>query len=303
MKRFAQRVWQHKLVSAAVVLALVVVAVAGIFHAQIIDGFITARDSLVRTFAFGFVPTLIWVVALALVVWKRRHLLERRYWNRWAAALVGTVVVWGGMGYLIGYEGILNEVSLGGEIGQAIKGPSDILGGVRLLALAAAAITIASPTGTLRWLRKSAHFTGRAARKAARALPVLARGARAAGRTVARAFSLLRRESRSRPPSPYRRRPYPASPSAARLRRCEGSRPCRSWPPVRKEARTATAPQRRSLPRLGRGLLPRAPLRHHRRRLRQQPGNRQRPRRRRTWRGQLSRTSRPRSWLSGRCRP
>ena len=193
MKRFAQRVWQHKLVSAAVVLALVIVAVVGIFHAQIIDGFITARDSLVRTFAFGFVPTLIWVVVLALAVWKRRHLLERRYWNRWAAALVGTVVVWGGMGYLIGYEGILNEVSLGGEIGQAIKGPSDILGGVRLLALAAAAITIASPTGTLRWLRKSAQFTGRAARKAARALPVLARGARAAGRTVARAFSLLRR--------------------------------------------------------------------------------------------------------------
>ena len=52
----------------------------------------------------------------------------RRYWNRWAGALVGTVVMWGGMGYLIGYEGILNEVSLGGEIGQAIKGPSDILG-------------------------------------------------------------------------------------------------------------------------------------------------------------------------------
>ena len=43
---------------AAVLLALVVVAVVGIFHAQIIDGFVTARDSLVRTFAFGFVPTL-----------------------------------------------------------------------------------------------------------------------------------------------------------------------------------------------------------------------------------------------------
>ncbi len=193
MKRFAQRVWQHKLVSSAVILAIAVVAVAGVFHAQIIDGFVNARDSLVRTFAFGFLPTLIWAMALALAVWKRRHLLVRRYWNRWAAGLVGTVVVWGGMGYLIGYEGILNEVSLGGEIGQAIKGPSDILGGVRLLALAALAITIAAPIGTLWWLRRSAHFTGRASRRAVRALPVVGRGARAAGRAVVSVFSFLRR--------------------------------------------------------------------------------------------------------------
>ena len=193
MKRLAQRVWQHKKVSGAVVLSLVAVAVVGIFHAQIIDGFITARDSLVRTFAFGFVPTLLGAVALAFAVWKRRHLLVRRYWNRWAGALVGTVVIWGGMGYLIGYEGILNEVSLGGEIGQAIKGPSDILGAVRLFALAALAITIAAPIGTLWWLRRSARFTGRASRRAARALPVVGRGARAAGRTVARGFSFLRR--------------------------------------------------------------------------------------------------------------
>lgn len=193
MKRFAQRVWQHKLVSSAVVLAIVVVAVAGVFHAQIIDGFVDARDSLVRTFAFGFLPTLIWAVALALAVWKRRELLARRYWNRWAAGLVGTIAMWGGMGYLIGYEGILNEVSLGGEIGLAIKGPSDILGAVRLLALAAVAITIAAPFGTLFWLRRSARFAGSASRKASRALPVVGRGARAAGRTVAKAFSFLRR--------------------------------------------------------------------------------------------------------------
>ena len=303
MKRFAQRVWQHKLVSAAVVLALVIVAVVGIFHAQIIDGFITARDSLVRTFAFGFVPTLIWVVVLALAVWKRRHLLERRYWNRWAAALVGTVVVWGGMGYLIGYEGILNEVSLGGEIGQAIKGPSDILGGVRLLALAAAAITIASPTGTLRWLRKSAHFTGRAARKAARALPVLARGARAAGRTVARAFSLLRRGKPVAATISVQEAPVPRQSersSATALRRQQAmqelaprtqggqngdgaseEKPAEARP---RPASTGPAPAPSSSP----------------------PATARQPAaaaRRRKWRGRLSRTSRPRSWLAGPCRP
>ena len=194
MKRFAQRVWQHKLVWSAVVLAIAALAVAGVFHAQIIDGFVDARDSLVRTFAFGFLPTLIWVVAIGLAVWKRRELLARRYWNRWAAGLVATIVMWGGMGYLIGYEGILNEVSLGGEIGLAIKGPSDILGAVRLFALAAAAITIAAPVGTWWWVRRSALFTGRATRKASRALPVVGRGARAAGRTVVKAFSFLRRE-------------------------------------------------------------------------------------------------------------
>ena len=103
--------------------------------------------------AFGFVPPLVWAAALGVAIWKRRELLARRYWNRWVGALVGTVVVWGGMGYQVGYEGILKEVSLGGEIGQAIKGPSDILGAVSLLALAALAVGIAAPTGTLRWLR------------------------------------------------------------------------------------------------------------------------------------------------------
>ncbi len=185
---------QHKMVSAGVFLTLVVAAVAGVFHAQIIDGFISARNSVVRTVAFGFVPPLVWVAALGLAIWKRRELLARRQWNRWAGALVGAVVVWGGMGYQVGYEGILKEVSLGGTIGQAIKGPSDILGAVRLLALASLALGIAAPTGTLWWLRRSAHFTGRAARKVARALPVVGRGARAAGRTVVRAFSVLRRE-------------------------------------------------------------------------------------------------------------
>ena len=184
MKQFGRRIWQKKAISASVLVALVVVALAGVFHAEIIDGFITARDSLVRTFAFGFVPPLLWAAALTFAIWKRRHLLARRYWNRWAGALVGAVVVWGGMGFLIGYEGILNEVSLGGEIGMAIKGQSDILGGVRLFALAALAITIAAPVATLLWLRRSGSLAARWARKARRALPVIGRGARATGRNA-----------------------------------------------------------------------------------------------------------------------
>ena len=193
MKRLVARAWQNKVVSAIIGLALVVAVLGGVYHSQIIDGFISTRDTLVRTFAFGFIPPLSWAIALAVVFWRRRHLLARRFWNLWVAALVGAVTAWGAMGYLIGYEGILKEVSLGGRTGQAIKGASDVLGAVRLIALSALAIAIASPFGTLRALRGTGRTMGRLARKARQALPVAASGARAIGRTLGRTFSLLRR--------------------------------------------------------------------------------------------------------------
>ena len=193
MKRFLARAWQNKVASAIIGLALLVAVLAGVFHSQIIDGFISTRDTLVRTFAFGFIPPLAWAIALAVVAWRRRDLLVRRFWNLWAAALVGAVTLWGAMGYLIGYEGILEEVSLGGQTGQAIKGSSDVLGAVRLIALGALAIAIAAPLGTVRALRGAGRMMGSLAGKTRRALPVAGRGVRAIGRTLGRAFSLLGR--------------------------------------------------------------------------------------------------------------
>ena len=197
MKRLASSVWHNKRITAIVVCALVGGALGGVYHAQIIDAFIAARDGLVRTFAFGFIPPLVWAVALAGMAWKRRELLARRFWNLWAAGLLAAVVVWGGMGYLIGYEGVLNEVSLGGRTGQAIKGASDVLGAVRLGALVVLAIVIATPSGALSSLRASGRAAAAAARGARRGLPVAARGARAVGGVISKSARVLQREKQA----------------------------------------------------------------------------------------------------------
>ena len=122
---------------------------------RIADGFLDTRDLLVRSLAFGLLPPTIWATALGLAAWKRRHLLRRRLWNRWLATLLACSVVWGVLAYFKGATGTLEENTMGGWMGQDVKGTSDILGVFRLTAMAAAIAVVAFPLGTRRLLRRA----------------------------------------------------------------------------------------------------------------------------------------------------
>ena len=135
---------------------------------QLID----AGDLLVRSLAFGLLPPFLWAVALALALGKRRSLLSRRLWNRWIAALLASSVIWGILAYFSDSTGILEEFTLGGWIGQRVKGSSDILGVLRLAGMTTLIAAVAVP-----------HRTGRLLKQA---IPVAGRAAKAMGRLFAR---------------------------------------------------------------------------------------------------------------------
>jgi S-DNA-T family DNA segregation ATPase FtsK/SpoIIIE len=142
---------------------------------QIIDGYNSTRALLVRSLAYGLLPPSIWTIALALAFWKPRRFLRRRLWNRWIAALLASTVIWGILAYFSGSKGILEEVTLGGWIGQMVKGSSDVLGVLRVTGLTALVAALAAP-----------HRTGRLLKLA---IPLAGRTARATGRLVARSDS------------------------------------------------------------------------------------------------------------------
>ena len=73
---------------------------------------------------------------------------NRDFWNRWVAALLASVVVSGGLAYVTSPGGILSEYSLGGSVGQSIKGPSDALGVLRLTGMTVVVLVVAFPVGS-----------------------------------------------------------------------------------------------------------------------------------------------------------
>ena len=109
-------------------------------------------------------PPSIWTIALALAFWKRRRFLRRRLWNRWIAALLASTVIWGILAYFSGSKGILEEVTLGGWIGQRVKGSSDVLGVLRVTGLTALVAALAAPHRTGRLLKLAIPLAGRTAR-------------------------------------------------------------------------------------------------------------------------------------------
>ena len=131
---------------------------------QISDGFISVRDLLVRSLAFGLLPTFLWAAALILALLKRRSLLKRSLWSQWIAALLAASVIWGILAFFSDYTGILEEVSLGGWIGQRVKGSSDVLGVLRLMGMMALVAALAAPHPVLRLLRQAIPMAGRTGR-------------------------------------------------------------------------------------------------------------------------------------------
>jgi len=156
-------------------ITLTVVAVLGVVLWQlppIIDGYISTRDLLIRSLAFGLLPLFLWAGALTLALWKRRSLLRKRFWNRWIAALLSSSVILGVLAYFSGSAGILDEVSLGGWIGQDLKGSSDVLGVLRLAGMVALVAAVAIPRHSGKLLK--------------RALSVMRRKSKATGSLVQR---------------------------------------------------------------------------------------------------------------------
>lgn len=187
MKRWMVAGWHNRKWVGLSVLTLIVLGLIIWQLPDIVDGFIATRDWLVRNLAYSVIAPLVWAAALALAIWKKRPIVQLRLWNRWAAALLASVVVSGGLAYFTSSGGILSEYSLGGSVGQSIKGPSDALGFLRLAGVTVAVLVLAFPVGSRVFSRLAVAKTRRFAEIAG---PIVA----AVYRKIAAAFGWIGRK-------------------------------------------------------------------------------------------------------------
>ena len=139
-----------KLFWACAFVAAVVVGITGIVYGgHVVSQVQAARDGAVETLGLGIVPLSLWVAAVvALAIWKRGWL---RPWNIWVGSIAYLAAAFAIFGYFHPDEGPVAafaahvDASLGGTVGDAIRGESAWLGGLRAFALIAAGTAIAAP--------------------------------------------------------------------------------------------------------------------------------------------------------------
>ncbi len=104
-------------------------------------------------FGWGLLFIATAIAVLAIMVWRHKLSSLIHHWNYWLGSTVFILVVWGILGFIPG-EGVLQEASLGGNIGLGIIGRPGFIGALRLLGLVIIGIMLVLP-------RPSFHLIGR----------------------------------------------------------------------------------------------------------------------------------------------
>ena len=123
------------------------------FRHEISDARLSAQDAVLGALGLGVAPIAVW---MAVFLWA---LAKRRSWfwhfNIWIGSLVYLAFILGLLSFFEPSTGVLGaftlegEVTLGGDVGQAIAGPIVWQGALRLLAVLILGAAIAAPRPTL----------------------------------------------------------------------------------------------------------------------------------------------------------
>ena len=131
--------WRRRLIALGFLLI-------GLFLLQepISSSFLTWRDNLVSFLGWGIAPGGLWLALFLRTALKHPRSLVRR-WGAWLGSLVLFVGILGVLAFFRAPSGILDEVTLGGRIGQTIIGSYLALGVFRVLLVFVASAWIMSP--------------------------------------------------------------------------------------------------------------------------------------------------------------
>ena len=135
-------------------LLLITLAILLTFSARVEDLDRTLRDNLLKGLGYGLAPVALWSVGLLLML-RRSPLLLFRWWRFWLGSglLLGAIL--GSLAFFNAYDGLLEEASLGGNLGSSIRGDAVAWGVLRVAVLAALGFWILAPRMTrqvVRWL-------------------------------------------------------------------------------------------------------------------------------------------------------
>jgi DNA segregation ATPase FtsK/SpoIIIE, S-DNA-T family len=127
---------------------LVIAAVVGLVYWQwenITSWISHTAIGITQTFGWGML-LLVLVILTFLVIIFSKPILLLRYWNKWIGGLILVAAIWGILALIPG-NGYLEEVKLGGRIGQDIIGPSAAIGILIIIVLIIAGIFFVTPKG------------------------------------------------------------------------------------------------------------------------------------------------------------
>ena len=149
------------------VIAIFIAAVAVVQPDWAIDPASSVAERVLETFGVGLASLGLWALAFIYLILNRLRTLFRR----WRLVLGSAALVAGLQGLLSFFEGdlpLVDTVSLGGSLGDSIRGDNDAFGVLWVGALWAAGLWLIVPALTNRLLRRAGRGAGKTASGSAR---------------------------------------------------------------------------------------------------------------------------------------
>ncbi len=127
------------------------------FSAPLISALESARDSMIETFGLGLVLLALAILLLIWMVWRWWTPRFLNSWNRWLGSITFLLAIFGLLAFFEpGGEGILARHTWGGNLGKAVIGAPDVLGGLRLAVICLAGLFLVAPRSSWRRFSTSA---------------------------------------------------------------------------------------------------------------------------------------------------
>ena len=151
--------WWKRLLRFLVTRVLLLVVLAGLIYWQwdnITSWIHQTTVGVFQLFGFGLV-----LVTLALMILIEFALVKPvwflRYWNKWIGGIIFFAAVWGTLAFFKG-NGILEEFTVGGRIGQDLVGGPDAMGVLIVLVMYLAAVFFFVPRGSARSIARGFNW-------------------------------------------------------------------------------------------------------------------------------------------------
>jgi DNA segregation ATPase FtsK/SpoIIIE, S-DNA-T family len=141
-------------VIASILLVIIILSIIAVSAYWFRDSIAGTALNIIRIFGFGLI-----IIAIAIVITiqmiRRKHLIELfKQWNYYLGGILLVLAIWGALSLFAFNRGILSRVTLGGTFGQIILGSPDVIGGIRLVAIAMLAIIFIIPRRVWSILKK-----------------------------------------------------------------------------------------------------------------------------------------------------
>ncbi|MCH8109076.1 MAG: DNA translocase FtsK [Chloroflexi bacterium] len=136
-------------VAAVVILVAALGGAAYWFRSPISDFFVSIKDAIISTLGLGVMPIVLWLAVLVFALILRRAWFRRV--NFWLSSVALVALIMGVMAFFQPVQGALafftlnGDVSLGGNVGEAVIGSVAWLGVLRLIGLLIVGVSIAAP--------------------------------------------------------------------------------------------------------------------------------------------------------------